>query len=641
MALSAIMLSAGLIGMLFLGKITEGGLSMKAVPYIWTVFALAALLVVSGAHAQRVIHVDTDAEGANDGSSWANAFVFLQDALAVAEDGDEIWLAEGVYRPDQGSRVSLGDRAASFELRHGVAIFGGFAGHEQNRDDRVCQKDLTTLSGDLLGNDTAQFDPMASSRLDNASTIVRDDKLRAGPASLDCLSISDAHLLGAAEAVASALVMDDPAFPLALSKVSITHNVQQRGFTISIWTNANPTAEILTITDSEIVENVAIEGWQHIFWVRNAPITLDRVLIANNTAGGWILATTAGANVVIKFSDIRSNTAGFSAIWVDKQPVKLTILNSRVIGNRSTSRWESGAMRIIGGRVRIHNCIIAGNVGGESGGGAYVALSTDVDIGSTIFAYNSATGPRSAGGLLFDLNPDGRASISNSIFWRNDGQAARHVLSVGDSNAIAISNIADLPSEAERRAFGGELADLDPLFRDPVGPDGVRGTADDDYRLLPGSPAIDTGSTSSLPTDDYDLDSDGITSEVLPIDLLGHPRIVGGSPTDGAVDIGPFEYDQRFANIEPPVIRTEDAWPFELYPNPIQEKRSGVLRWNAPPANVNLVVIDIYGRRVVSLMRGLVETGQELVLSTDGLSSGLYFVRDTHGHHTRTFLVVR
>lgn len=40
--------------------------------------------------APKVIHVDANAQGANDGSSWGDAYKHLQDALAAARTGDEI-----------------------------------------------------------------------------------------------------------------------------------------------------------------------------------------------------------------------------------------------------------------------------------------------------------------------------------------------------------------------------------------------------------------------------------------------------------------------------------------------------------------------------------------------------------------------
>jgi hypothetical protein len=57
-----------------------------------------------------------------------------------------------------------------------------------------------------------------------------------------------------------------------------------------------------------------------------------------------------------------------------------------------------------------------------------------------------------------------------------------------------------------------------------------------DLHLSPSSPCIDTGDTSALPTDTADLDGDGDTLEVLPHDLGGNTRVVGGD-----VDMGAYE----------------------------------------------------------------------------------------------------
>jgi parallel beta-helix repeat protein len=49
------------------------------------------------------IYVDVNTPDNNDGSSWAKAYKYLQDALAVAGSGDQIWVAEGTYKPDANS----------------------------------------------------------------------------------------------------------------------------------------------------------------------------------------------------------------------------------------------------------------------------------------------------------------------------------------------------------------------------------------------------------------------------------------------------------------------------------------------------------------------------------------------------------
>ena len=72
-----------------------------------------------------IIHVDDDATGLNDGSTWSDAFVHLQDALAAAQSGDQIWVARGTYNPDQGAAQTPGDPGHSFELRSDVALYGG------------------------------------------------------------------------------------------------------------------------------------------------------------------------------------------------------------------------------------------------------------------------------------------------------------------------------------------------------------------------------------------------------------------------------------------------------------------------------------------------------------------------------------
>ena len=118
-------------------------------------FILALLLACASSHVQAatIIRVKSDAVGpVQDGSSWSTAYKDLKSALNVAGAGTQIWVAAGTYRPS-----STGSRTDSFIMRNGVSIYGGFAGTESAFSERNANVNVTTLSGDLAGNDTANF----------------------------------------------------------------------------------------------------------------------------------------------------------------------------------------------------------------------------------------------------------------------------------------------------------------------------------------------------------------------------------------------------------------------------------------------------------------------------------------------------
>lgn len=100
-------------------------------------------------------HVDADAPGSvHDGKSWGTAMLTLQDALAAAGSGDQILVAEGTYKPDQGPTLTAASRQASFMLKDGLTVRGGFAGYGQpNPDERDLARHETILSGDLKSDD--------------------------------------------------------------------------------------------------------------------------------------------------------------------------------------------------------------------------------------------------------------------------------------------------------------------------------------------------------------------------------------------------------------------------------------------------------------------------------------------------------
>ena len=76
--------------------------------------------------------------GTGDGSSWGKASGDLQkmiDELAAVDAPGEVWVAAGTYRPT--TQIIEGVQyAASFRMRDGIDVYGGFAGTEPSKADR-------------------------------------------------------------------------------------------------------------------------------------------------------------------------------------------------------------------------------------------------------------------------------------------------------------------------------------------------------------------------------------------------------------------------------------------------------------------------------------------------------------------------
>ena len=115
------------------------------------------------------IHVDEHVNGGNQsGEDWANAMPSLQTALANAQLGDEVWVADGTYDPHPSSE------STSFELESGVKIYGGFDGgatNEQNLSDRNLHQFEAILTGQI---NTASADDN-SQHVVRAGVLVDDD----------------------------------------------------------------------------------------------------------------------------------------------------------------------------------------------------------------------------------------------------------------------------------------------------------------------------------------------------------------------------------------------------------------------------------------------------------------------------------
>jgi len=138
----------------------ESGSNISYGPFL--VLASSGLILVD----------DSATAGADNGSSWPDAFINLSSALAVALSGTEIRVAQGTYHPAY-KFDPCDPRSAAFYLINGVDLKGGYAGlGAPDPNARDPQAYPTILSGDLLANDdpcTPVADLLTDPcRLDNA-----------------------------------------------------------------------------------------------------------------------------------------------------------------------------------------------------------------------------------------------------------------------------------------------------------------------------------------------------------------------------------------------------------------------------------------------------------------------------------------
>ena len=98
---------------------------------------LLSLFFATTLHAQTIIRVTTD--GTGGGTSWSNASS-LQNAMLIANLGDQIWVQAGVY-----------DVSTTLIVPSGVLMYGGFLGNEDYLHERSFARNRTIFDGGRSG----------------------------------------------------------------------------------------------------------------------------------------------------------------------------------------------------------------------------------------------------------------------------------------------------------------------------------------------------------------------------------------------------------------------------------------------------------------------------------------------------------
>lgn len=428
---------------------------------------LAIILAMSSSVATgKVIYVDGNASGANDGSSWTNAYAYLQDALvdaATAEKPVEVLIAQGIYKPDDGENQISGDREASFQLENGVTLTGGFAGlTEPDPSIRDIESYPTILSGDLNQDDV---DVTEAYQLKNESSHSENSHHVVTSHSTDDTAVLDGFIIVAGNANGSEsdehagdkyrlmrgggmyIVLSSP----IVANCIFTGNSACYGGAIGNW-KGNP-----SLNNCSFVLNDASRYGGGIDNAEGEPSITNCFFSENSSSWGGGISNRAGGNTNLVGCTFSKNTAswcGGGMINVNSNP---TLMGCVLQGNQARL---GGGIRNSNSNPILTNCLIADNVAYCQNG--LYGLGVPDGLGGGIFNSNSTptlTNCTLSGNCAGDstggiYSLDGMITLRNCIVWGNSPSQIS-----GDA-IVSYSNI--------QGSWPGECnLDVDPLFARP------------------------------------------------------------------------------------------------------------------------------------------------------------------------------
>ena len=471
-----------------------------------------------------VIYVDADASAIEpDGLSWTTAFTELQAALAVAVSGDQIWVAEGVYKPDfdPGSGAYTGYVTATFALTSGVKLYGGFSGGMDTLTARLPEVYRTVLSGDLEGDDQTDARHLITDTAyisgTNAYHIVTAVGVNS-TAVLDGFFVTGGHASGVDPDNVGGGMRTQDAHP-TIANVTFIGNWANFGGGMRN-DHASPVLDNVTF-----IANWANSGGGMANYEGSNPV-LSRVAFYDNRAGGGGGGMMNRNGSAPTLSDVvfRGNQAGFGggmANW-DSDP---RLINVIFENNEATS--VGGGIENYYSTPTLVNVALSGNYAELNGGGIENYQSVAHLVNVTLNG-NAAAG---SGGGIYN-GTESAPHIQNSIVWGNldstgMGTASAQIGNMVDSVPVISDTLVQASGgsaawDVSLGVDGGGNLDADPQFVTPVNA-ALAPTSGGDLRLTFGSPAMDAGDNAAV---------------LSPVDLDGKARIVAP-----AVDMGAYEVE--------------------------------------------------------------------------------------------------
>ncbi|MCA9294339.1 MAG: right-handed parallel beta-helix repeat-containing protein [Phycisphaerales bacterium] len=501
--------------------------------------------------------------GANDGSSWANAFqgtLGLQDALATAMPGDSVWVSAGVYH----TGVS-GDQVAGFHLPNDVGVYGGFAGTEAMLSERDVQANITTLSGDLDDDDT----PAGFVGL-NAHHVVVSDGGGAGTL------LDGFHVEGGVSQCCGFISSQGGGVQLISGELTVRNCTFARNHASRFGGDIAAMGSAITIESCLFTGTSQGDFGGHAVLVDDpcAGIVRDCQFVGappttgGNAGIGIYANTTAPAGLLVEDCYFSIETVQFTCpagVGMHVRPGTFATVRRCTFDTNLTCGGGGGihcdgtgvidrclfianegqadggaALFSFDGLMTVTNCVFAGN---DRHGFSTVHLGGETHFYNCTFFNNGSADPKVFGVHRVITYQDAPSTFDNCVFWDNESTQPGQLAVIAHSSFFAEPTFDNCLVQDWDGTFAGvNNFSADPRFADPLGPDLVKGTRDDNLSLAPGSPCIDRGDSTVLPIGV----AEDFAGNARFVDVITHADMGVPNGMGATVDLGALEAPADF-----------------------------------------------------------------------------------------------
>ncbi|WP_046759261.1 InlB B-repeat-containing protein [Kordia jejudonensis] len=345
--------------------------------------------IITANYSKNRVFVDANAAGANNGTSWADAYTDLSVALAANPISD-FWIKAGTYTPGTA-------RTDIFTVTADQALYGGFSGTETMLSQRDPEMNVTILSGDLLGNDDGGLTFGNSTYTDN---VIRVLEITQNNVVLDGLTISGGNANGGNNSLKSgaAIRIFEACKNVTFNDMIFTNNRVERGGVV-YYSHANSQSGNYDYTFTNCIFKNNLGRFATLVYGEN-PRT-------NGTLTSSFINCAFYENVT---ADLSGSDAGTNALFWFRTDVATTheaiFINSTITNNSlsATSATTAGVVSISRSsgtaNLEMYNTIIWNNT--LSNGNEQVSVNR----------FGTQTAPNSVT-VANSLAPDGFANWSN------------------------------------------------------------------------------------------------------------------------------------------------------------------------------------------------------------------------------------